>query len=162
MNSANDALSAAVMAATKVVMFFTEDLKPAEYLYRICPKANCTAWIMGHLILSSRGMMTRLGVTDLPPLPDGFEQRFARDATAPHASDYGDISQLRTLFAQHHELFAQAIRKASREVLDKALEKPSPMFGTVGEMTAFAPAHIASHAGQISMIRRSLGREPLV
>lgn len=162
MNSPQEAFAHAIEAANRLVMMLTEDLKPSECLHRPTPKANCAAWIVGHLILSARGMAKRLGATDLPPLPDGFEKRFARDDAAPFAADYGDVSGLRTLLDQSHALLAQAARALPAAKVNEPLDKPHPMFGTLGGVAAFAPIHIATHAGQISTIRRSLGRAPLV
>lgn len=162
MNTPSEALAATLENAARVVLFFTEDFKTDDWLHRPCPKANCAAWTMGHLILSARGMMTRAGVTDLPTLPEGFEKRFARDDTAPHAADYGDTSILRPLFQQFHERFAAAVRALPASKLAEELPVNHPMFKSIGGMVAFAPVHIATHAGQISTIRRSLGRAPLV
>ena len=36
------------------------------------------------------------------------------------------------------------------------------MFATLGEMLNFMALHAAMHAGQITIIRRSLGRPPIV
>jgi len=128
----------------------------------MCAGANCPAWIIGHLVLSSRGMMKRLGVVSLPELPEGFETRFARDELAPNSDDYGDVSVLLPLFEQHHDLFAGRIETLTPEQMATPLPQPHPMFGTLGEMAAFAPVHVAVHAGHISLIRRGLGRKPLV
>jgi hypothetical protein len=66
------------------------------------------------------------------------------------------------LFNQHRERLIDAVRRATPEQLDKPLENPRPMFKTVGEMANFMALHVAMHAGQITMIRRSLGRPPLM
>ena len=57
---------------------------------------------------------------------------------------------------------ADPIEAADDAVFDRPLEKPSRIASTVGEMLAFMPIHVAMHAGQITLIRRSLGRPPLV
>lgn len=162
MQTAPEALAAGIEQAARVILFFTEDLKPAEWLQRPCTGANCAAWIVGHLVLSSRGMMTRCGATDLPALPEEFEQRFARDDAAPKSPDYGDISTLRDVFKAHHDRFAAVARGLKIEELGREVMANHPVFSTVGSMLSFAPVHIGTHAGQISTIRRSLGRAPLV
>lgn len=162
MNTAPEALAAGIDQAARVVLLFTEDLKAGDWLHRPCTGANCAAWIVGHLVLSARGMMTRCGATDLPSLPEGFEQRFARDETAPKSADYGDVSSLRDLFKSHHDRFASVARGLKTEELAREVMANHPIFATVGSMLSFAPVHIGTHAGQISTIRRSLGRAPLV
>jgi len=156
----NDSLAFGINAASGVVLRYTEDLSPQEMLHRVVPEANCAAWIVGHLTLASRMMMRNAGVTDLPPLPDGYEQRFAF-GEASKSADYGDLSTLRDTFRAHHERFAQLAATIPADRLDAPLAKPHPLFATVGQMLAFVPVHVAMHAGQISTIRRTLGRPAL-
>jgi hypothetical protein len=162
MHTASDAIAKSIGHAARVILMFTEDVKGADWNHRACAGANCAAWILGHLVLSARRMMQYAGHADLPALPEGFEQRFARDDAAPKSSDYGDCSQLRDLFKQHHDLFVAVARRQTPETLAKDLGMNHPVFDTVGGMLSFAPVHIATHAGQISTIRRSLGRAALV
>ena len=56
---------------------------------------------------------------------------------------------------------ALAAKKAPAEKLNQALEKPNPLFGTLGQMANFMAQHATMHAGQITMIRRGLGRPPI-
>lgn len=139
-----------------------QDLSPEEFLHRPVAKANCAAWIVGHLILTDRQALARLGVNDLPELPEGFEQRFARDEHAPSAAEYGDVRLLQPLWNRHRDLLAEAVRRLPAEEFDKPLEQPRPLFKTIGEMLVFMSLHPTMHAGQLSTIRRSLGRPPLV
>ena len=162
MNQANEALALGINHATAVVMRYTEDLKGDEWTHRPCASANCAAWTLGHLIIAARGMMTRAGATDLPPLPDGFEKRFGRGEDAPKANDFGDTNILRPLFKDTHDRFAAMARELSQEQLDKVINADHPFFKNVGTMFAFAPVHIGTHAGQITIMRRSLGRPPLM
>ena len=46
--------------------------------------------------------------------------------------------------------------------IDKPVDKPHPMFATLGELANFMALHATMHAGQITIIRRSLGRPPIV
>src|SRR5687768_1859323 len=87
--TSNDAIAHSLTISGTMLDRYTADLTPQEYLHRPCGDANCAAWLVGHLILSERNAMKRLGVTDLPELPEGFEKRFARDPEAPKASDFG-------------------------------------------------------------------------
>jgi hypothetical protein len=130
-------------------------------LHRPAAKANCTAWLIGHLTLSDRSALKAFGVKDLPQLPDGFDKRFSRDAGCPEAAEFGDVSVLLTLFDKHRDALIAAVNSATPELLSKPLEKPFPVFKTVGELASFMALHVAMHAGQITIIRRSLGR-PLI
>jgi len=161
MTTATDALARGIESAMRLTLMMTEDLKGSDWLHRPCAGANCAAWTVGHLVITSRMMMSKAGGGDLPALPDGFEKRFARDESAPKAADFGDVSNLRELFQQHHERFAAFVKSFPVDKLDTVIADHRA-FRTIGELFAFAAVHISMHAGQISTIRRSLGRPPLV
>jgi hypothetical protein len=159
----NDVIVQSLASSQKLLNRYCGDLTPQEYLHRPCAGGNATAWIVGHLILTERSALGRVGVTDLPALPEGFEKRFARDESAPKASDYGDVTVLLPLFNRHREMLIEAVKHAGAEVLEKPLEKPSPLYGSrVWEAVNFMGAHVAMHAGQLTIIRRSMGKPPIV
>src|SRR5256885_832563 len=104
--TANDVLVHTLTASQGMLMRFTEDLNADEYLHRPTAKSNCVAWLVGHLALSDRNVLSkRLGVGDLPSLPDGFEKKFSRDEGCPQASEFGDVTTLRGIFSQHRDRF---------------------------------------------------------
>jgi hypothetical protein len=141
---------------------FVDDLKPHEFEHQPVPGVNCVAWILGHLTLTDRRHLTWLGVTDLPPLPAGFEERFKTTrTTATEQKGFGDPNELVALFDAHRQQLIDCL-----PTVDPArfLEPPSfqtPMFADRGEGTLFMGLHVSMHAGQISVIRRSLGYPPV-
>lgn len=161
MPTPNDTIAFALTTSHKLFNRFLADLGPGDYLHRPTPGANCAAWIVGHLALSDRGVLNRLGAS-LPDLPEGFEKRFSRDEGCPQAEEFGDVSVIAPVLDEHRRRLIDAVKAAPAEQLDKVLDKPHPMFRTVGEMVTFMALHATMHAGQISTIRRSLGRPPLI
>ena len=106
MPTANDTIAHSLTVSAGLLHRYVADLTPEEYLHRPADNANCTAWLIGHLILTDRRALVTLGVTDLPPLPAGdFEKRFSRDEGCPQASDFGDIADLMPLFDKHRSLW---------------------------------------------------------
>lgn len=162
MSETGDTIGYAITTSQTMLDSFIKDLSEDEFLHRPVPGANCAAWIVGHLIQTDRSALKRVGVQDLPPLPEGFEARFARDERAPAAAEYGDVGVLRPLWNQHRELLAETVRRLPEAQFKELLEQPRPLFKTVGEMLHFMALHPTMHAGQISTIRRSLGRPPLI
>src|SRR5437762_361170 len=53
------------------------------------------------------------------------------------------------------------LHRATPEQLNKPVENPRPVFSTPGEAMVFAAVHTMLHVGQITLIRRNLGRPPL-
>ena len=163
MSPLNDAVVNSLLVSQRLLNRYCGDLNPQEWLHRPCAGGNTAAWIVGHLVLTDRLALGRVGVTQLPPLPDGFEQRFARDEAAPKASEYGDVTLLLPLFNRHREMLIETVTGAGPDVLKRLLEKPHPLYGShVWEAVAFMGSHTSMHAGQITIIRRSLGRPPIV
>ena len=161
MRTANDVLVHNLTATHLMVQRFTADLEPSEFLHRPTEKANCAAWTVGHLALSDRHVIQQLGA-ELPPLPDGFDAKFSREEGCPQAGDFGDVKAIVPVFSAHRTRLIDAVRLATPAQLEKPLEKPHPMFKTLGEFISFMSAHTAMHVGQITIIRRSLGRPPMV
>ena len=161
MPTANETIAFALTTSQFLFKRFLADLSPEDYLHRPTPKANCAAWIVGHLALSDRSVLKRLGAP-LPELPEGFEKRFSRDEGCPQADDFGDVTQVVPVFDEHRRRLIEAVKSMPPEALDKPMEKPHPLFKTVGEMLTFMALHATMHGGQVSTIRRSLGRPPLI
>ena len=152
-----DAMTYSLSMSGRFLGMMTADLTPEQLLHRPCEGANCAAWLLGHLILTDRGGYKLFGdVSELPALPDdGFESRFSRNEEAPKAGEFGDVSKLAPLFQETHNHFIAKAATLSEETLVTPVENRP--FKTIGEMMFFMPIHITSHAGQISMIRRTLG-----
>src|SRR5687767_13098619 len=74
MPTANDVIAHSLTLSGAMLYRYADDLAAQEMLHRPTPKANCAAWTIGHLVLTERNLLKRLGVADLPALPDGFEK----------------------------------------------------------------------------------------
>ena len=123
MPTANDALVHSLTFSQKMLHRYAADLTPAEYLHRPTPKANCAAWLIGHLTLTDRSALKIYGVSDLPALPDGFEKRFSRDEGCPQANEFGDATSLLSLFDEHRNRLIDAVRRATPEQLKKTMAR---------------------------------------
>lgn len=148
--------------SARLLDMFTSDLSRQDMHHRVVPAANPAGWIIGHLILTDRSLIKLLGGV-MPALPsEDFEKRFGQGENAPAAGDFGEVERLPALFKTHRDALIAAVEAANEAIFDRPLEKPLRIASTVGELLAFASLHVATHAGQISSVRRSLGRPPLV
>lgn len=159
--SENPELVYALEASRRMLHMFVDDLTPPERLHRACAGANCIDWTVGHLILTERLFHQRIGATS-PSIPEGFDKLYARDDVAPKQLDYGDTSGLMALFDDQRNATIERVRRMSPAELSRPLEKPHPRFSTLGDAIAFCSLHVAMHAGQMSLIRRTLGKPPVV
>lgn len=154
-------LSRDLIAAT------VSDLSATDLLFRPPSGGNCAGFILGHLVWVERQALTRSGAADLPPMDPQEFDAFAQGQTPPgDVETYGDPMQFAARFAELRALTMKHVRGLAVETLvspaSPQRQAPFPMFGTVGEMFNFIGMHTMLHAGQITMIRRALGRPPLL
>ena len=160
----NEAIAYALRASKALVHRFVDDLKPAEFEHQPLPGANCAAWVLGHLTLTDRRSLAWLGATDLPALPDGFEQQFTITRTkAGEQRGLGDPKELVRLFDEHRQRLIAAVRAADPSKFSDPPPFQMPMFAFAdkGEGMLFMGLHTAMHIGQLSVIRRMLGYPPV-
>lgn len=163
MATAQEMIAHSLRAACLMAHRFLDDLKPAEFLHQPCPGANCAAWIVGHLTCTAHRQLQFLKAANIPPLPAGFEDRFAATkamATAP--GDLGEPKELMRLFDAVHESLIAEVRRLPDTALAGPPPFATPLFSNLGEAMNFMGEHIAMHLGQVTIIRRSLGYPPIV
>lgn len=148
--------------AGQLIHRMTNDLAPADFHHQPAPGANSAAWVVGHLVVTLWRTAERLGATDLPALPPGLLDTFAQTGKpAGDQSALGDPAELMKLF---DACLAKAGEAAGR-LPDAKLDEPPGRPGlatTFGEGVLFGALHVAMHSGQLSIIRRSLGKPPVV
>ncbi len=78
----NDAIKLCVDTSAMVCMPYLEDLSDADLMRRPHPKCNHIKWQLGHLISSEHDMVNTLFPGSMPALPDGFSDRYKKEAAA--------------------------------------------------------------------------------
>jgi len=161
--SPNDLIVSSYRIGRQFVHRMVDDLNPEEFQHQPVPGTNSAAWIVGHLALTARRTAERLGVTDLPEITEDFVSRFSVTRKPAEAqADLGEKTTLLKLFDECVEKVMAAIPKLPVESLMNPLPTPSPFANNSGEQLLFGAMHFMFHCGQISTIRRSLGKPPLV
>src|SRR5262249_55909451 len=146
-----------------VVAAATSDLSADEWMVFPVHGGNPAAYIVCHLTMVDRMALTNLEVPLLPDVPADFTKKFARGATPPREPEvYGDATRLFPRFLAHRSLLMSAIQNMPEATFaapaKETFTPPFPMFRTVGERLNFLGLHTQMHAGQLTMLRRSLGR----
>ena len=159
--TANDLIAAGYRMGGVLIHRMTDDLTPADFYHVPVPGSNTAAWIVGHLALTFRRTAERMGATDQPPVPAEMATRFAVTGKAADAqTGLGDPADLTTLF----DACLAAVIAATKNLPASKLDEPatSAFATSFGESVLFGAMHIAVHSGQLSTIRRSLGKPPVV
>ncbi len=160
--TANELLAAAYRMGRQMVHMLCDDLTPEEFRHQPVPGANSAAWIVGHLAVTARRTAERLGAADLPPLTEEFVGRFSvTKSPAAEQSDLGDKAALFALLDLSVEKLMDAVRKLPLDALNGPPANIGPFATNYAEAVLFGGMHLTLHCGQLSTIRRSLGKPPL-
>jgi len=162
--NARDAITTALTSTKGLLSWYLSDLSDADLLVRPVPAANHLAWQLGHLVLAEQQLLgDYLPGAGFPELPAGFAKQHSKETAAidPPAG-FGTREQYLSLFNKARDATLAAVAKMS----DADFDKP-----TTGNMAKFAPNvgallllvsnHVLMHAGQVTVVRRKLGKPVL-
>ncbi len=158
----NDLLASSYRMGQQMVHLMVDDLTEAEFHHQPLPGANSAAWIVGHLAVTARRTAERLGATELPELTEEFVARFSvTKQPAGVQTELGDKATILGLFDTCVDKLIAAAQAIPVDSLTSPPANPSPFATNYGEAVLFGSLHFALHSGQLSTIRRSLGKPPL-
>jgi hypothetical protein len=159
----NDLHAAGYRAAKGLVHRMIDDLTPEDYRHQPVPGANSALWVIGHLAVILRRSAERLGATDLPAVDPAMAARFMpTKQLAGTQNELGDPAEWVRLFDICVDKVAEVVKAVPAANLDAPPLFPVPFATNQGEATLFGALHVAMHVGQLSTIRRSLGKPPVV
>jgi uncharacterized damage-inducible protein DinB len=121
-----------------------------------CP--NHIAWITGHLVATRYTLGAVLGLTDREPYPEFFE-------SGKGIQDDIDYPSMDNLIAGWED-FAEKIIERLESLTEDELHADPPIQTPVGDNTlrgfiTFICHHEAYHIGQLSILKRYFGYEPM-
>ncbi|MCA9036240.1 MAG: DinB family protein [Planctomycetaceae bacterium] len=124
------------------------------------------AWQMGHLAMAMYGLclfrMRGRAEVDLDLMSSSFRKKFTK-GTTPDFDPSGNppISEIRSVFDRVYEQAMTELPGFTEEQLDEPIDMPYTAFPNKFGGLLFCSHHEMLHAGQIGLIRRSLGRMPV-
>ena len=136
-----------------------DDMTEADMLVRPFPDSNHAAWQLGHIIAAEVRSHPQIGAVT-PVLPDQFIERHAMERNRD-TSNEGFLTKQEYMktFASVREATLAAMNKLSEADLDKpntgAMAQMAP---TIGAVLVLIATHGVMHVGQLSVIRRKLGK----
>lgn len=143
-----------------------DDVQPDEWFQRPSGGITHLAWQVGHLAMAQYGLtMLRLRgkePEDQEIITNSFFRTFKK-GTQPSfdKSDYPPIEEILTVFRRVHESALQELAGYQDEDLQESLPEPHAVFDTKLGSVFFCSKHEMMHAGQIGLLRRELGKEPV-
>ncbi|MFC1758093.1 DinB family protein [Planctomycetota bacterium] len=142
------------------------DLTDSDWLQIPTGCVSNIAWQVGHLAMAQYALtMIRIRgkePTDAEFISSKFFKRYKK-TSAPSAepSDNEPLDEIRTTFENVHTRAIEELKICSEDVLSESLPEPHAVFATKLGSVYFCGSHEMLHAGQIGMIRRMLGKEPV-
>jgi len=124
------------------------------------------AWQVGHLAVSQYGLMLfrqrGRAEGDLELMPGWLRKRFGRGSLPPtSAEEIPSKTELLTCLDRIHAQAMDAIPKFTAEQLSEPTEMPWAVHPIKLGALLFCPLHESVHSGQIGMLRRMHGLEPV-
>lgn len=148
----------AIKLQTRLFNNVTKDITEEHARAHVAGSPNHISWITGHLVSTRYMLGSVLGLTDKEPFPALFErgQGIQDDAAYP---------SMKQLTAGWDEL-AEKIMERLESLNEDDLNADPPIQTPVAENTlrgfiTFICHHEAYHIGQLSLIRRIFGYEPM-
>ncbi len=161
--NAREAIKASMDTPHMIVGAYLEDLTDEELLIRPVEGTNHIAWQLGHLISSEHTMIDQVCPGAMPPLPDGFAEKYTKETSKlDDPSAFHTKSEYLKLYQEQRAGTLAALDSLTDDDLDKpAPESMQKLAPNVGALFSMQPTHWTMHSGQWAVLRRKLGRPPL-
>lgn len=139
---------------------------PADWFRHSPEGITHVAWQVGHLAMAQyRLALERIRgarPSDDELISQDFLQRFARESVPnADAGDYPRPAEIRDVFDRVHRQSLLELNDLPESELDEPVLKPHPLAKTKLWSLLWCAQHEMLHAGQIGLLRRSLGYAPL-
>lgn len=135
------------------------DLSDADLKVRYVPGANTIAWQLGHLIVSEHNLLEAARKGAAAPLPDGFAKDYSKES-----SDKDDLKVLpKEEYLRLYDEQRAATLRLLDTISDNDLDQPTPesyrsWLANIGDLLQMLGEHETMHSGQITAVRRKLGK----
>lgn len=123
-------------------------------------KMNHVKYLAGHLLNSQYGLGSLAGIHREPKWKDLFAA--AGQSQAKDDIEYPSLEEVKAEWNEMHPAIRQGLEQLTKTDLLK--EPPGDLdkfWNSAGEMWAFLNHHQAYHIGQIGILRRGFGKEPM-
>ena len=141
------------------------DIEPDEWFQMPGEATTHIAWQVGHLAMAEYGLVL-LRVRGKEPedkafITNDFIRKFKRDSVPGESAAYPAMDEIMTVFDAVHAKAMEEIGSFSAEQLSEPLPMPTAAYESKLGSLLFCASHEMLHCGQIGLLRRLLGKEPM-
>ena len=160
-----EALLAELRSARQYTVELIESTNTADW-FRMPVKVTHVAWQVAHLAVAQyhlclariRGRAAGDEALISPEILKHFGKGSVPD---PDAARNPSADEIRATFDRVHDQVLSELAQLRDSTLDEPVAQPHPRFTIKSGALAWAAQHERIHAGQIALLRRELGAEPL-
>lgn len=163
MNS-KDVIRISIETADTITRMYLDDLTDEEMMHRPHERCNHVTWQLGHLITADHEMVNGCFPGTTPELPPGFKQQYDKEkCRSDDPNDFHSKADLMKLFAAQRQAALEKLNQLTDDELDTPTPESMAAYApTLGATLAMIGIHWMMHAGQWAVIRRQLGRDPVL
>ena len=142
------------------------DIEPDDWFRMPGGATTHIAWQVGHLAMAEYGLVL-LRVRGKEPedkafITNDFIRKFKRDSVpADDPAAYPAMDEILKVFDSVHAKAMEEIGDFTAEQLSEPLPMPTAAYESKLGSLLFCATHEMLHAGQIGLLRRLLGKEPM-
>ncbi len=122
------------------------------------------AWQVGHMAVAQYGLMLfrqrGRAEGDIELMPGWLRKRYGKGTTPP-TENVESKDQLLEILAKIHETCLREVPEMPLEQFNEPTDMPYLVYPTKLGALLFCPSHESIHAGQIGVLRRMLGFQPV-
>lgn len=158
---ASDLLAAGLAALTfsrKVTTGLLEDIPDDKLMHQPMPGAKHALWVMGHVALTDEFFLREAGKRQVEKF-DAWKELFFMGSTVKSISaEYPSGSEVRDYLGASRQNLLDWFKSISAAELHDPLPEDLKSFGpTPAVLMTTIACHECVHAGQLTMVRHSLG-----
>ncbi len=152
--------------ARSYTMTLLEDLSEEEWYWQPEPAVTHIAWQLGHLAMAQYGLtlFRQRGRADIDTelMSGKFRKKFMKGTTPQGgAENYPTPTEIREVLDRVNAQMLEEVPTFSEESLDEPVDMPFAGFPTKYGSLLFCAHHEMLHAGQIGLVRRLMGKDPV-
>jgi uncharacterized damage-inducible protein DinB len=155
-----------IQDAREYTLSLIEDLEPDDWFRMPTEGVTHIAWQVGHIAMAQFRLclerLRNLQPGDFDLISKDDLRRFSKGSTPnPDRTKYQRPEELCAMLARVHGAVMMQAPRYDGDDLNEPLKNPHPIFKTKLEALYFCSKHEMLHAGQIGLLRRLIGKEPL-
>jgi uncharacterized damage-inducible protein DinB len=157
-----DRALAALGASRQAITIMFEGIPPEQFTHQPCEGANHAMWIMGHLASVDDYFLAKLAGRPDSRFDEVKRTFFMRSKPQPSLDSYPPLAEVRAHFDDARRRFLDWVGTFDDEGLAAPLPDPfSNFMPTYVGLFGHLAWHEGMHAGQLSVVRKSLGIAPV-